>query len=422
MRRRLAANLLLIAIASSGPAWAENWPGWRGPRGDGSVSETDVATKWDGITGENIAWKTELPGWGHSSPIVWGNAVFVTACRPEDQSRLLLRIDAKTGQIVWQQSVLQAPLERRHKLNSFSSGTPATDGHLVYITFLEADFSSLSERTPGNLVVAAYDFDGKQIWQVKPGRFDSVHGFCTSPVLFEDKLIVNGDHDGEGYIVALQRDSGKQAWRIDRPNNTRSYVTPLIREMDGRMQMVLSGSKCVASYDPRTGKQLWYMDGPTEQFVASMVYNGTYLFLTAGFPEHHILALRTDGKGTIGDEQIVWRTTRNCSYVPSPIICGDNFLVVSDDGIASCYDANSGRQHWVARLGKNHSASPIVVNDLVLFIADDGMTRVVRPGEKYELVAENPLGEDCFASPAVSNGRLYLRGAKSLFCIAAGSK
>jgi outer membrane protein assembly factor BamB len=401
----------------------ENWPGWRGPRGDGSVAETNVPTKWNGATGENIQWKSALPGTGHSSPIVWGNAIFLTACRSEDQSRILMRVDAETGQLIWQQTVLTAPLEKRHKLNSFSSGTPATDGQHVYVTFLEPDFGSLSQVTPGNLVVAAYDFDGLQKWVAKPGRFSSTHGFCSSPVLFEDKLIVNGDHDGDGYIVALQRESGKQVWKTDRPNQTRSYVTPLIRDIDGRTQMVLSGSKCVSSYDPRTGKQLWYMDGPTEQFVASLVYNGTYFFLTAGFPEHHILALRTDGVGTVDDEHIVWRTTRNCSYVPSPVICGDYFLVVADNGIASCYEANSGKQQWVARLAAaNHSASLLTVNGLVLFIADDGMARIVRPGSQYELIAENPLGEDCYASPAVSNGRLYLRGVQNLYCIANSSK
>jgi outer membrane protein assembly factor BamB len=379
---------------------------------------------WNGPTGENILWKTSLPGGGHSSPIVWEDAVFVTACVPEDQSRILMRVDARTGRLVWKQVVLTAPLEKRHKLNSYSSGTPATDGRFVYVTFLEADFSSLSERTPGNLVVAAYDFEGRQKWLVKPGRFASVHGFCTSPALFEDKVIVNGDHDGDGYVVALDRDSGDQVWRIARPNNTRSYVTPLIRDMAGRTQMVLSGSKCVASYDPRTGEQWWYMDGPTEQFVASLVYNGKYLFLTAGFPERHILAIRPDGSGTLdADEFVVWRTTKNCAYVPSPVICGDYFVVVSDNGIASCYDANSGQQQWVARLDtKDHSSSLISANGVVLFIADDGVTRVVRPGPQYELIAENPLGEDCRASPAVSNGRLYLRGTESLFCIAAPSK
>lgn len=427
MRRSwlLIVGLLLGGFAGEGAARGENWPGWRGPRGDGTVVETGLPTRWDGTTGENIAWKTELPGVGHSSPVVWEDSLFVTSCRLDDNARLLLRVDAKTGKVLWERNVVTAPLEKRHKLNSHSSGTPATDGRLVYVSFLEADFSSRDKVTPGNLVVAAYDFAGEQKWLVKPGRFSSVHGFCTSPVLFEKLVIINGDHDGNGYLVALDRESGKEVWKVARPNNTRSYVTPLIREIDGRWQMVLSGSKCVASYDPRTGEQLWYMAGPTEQFVASLVYNGSYFFLTAGFPEHHILAIRPNGQGTVGDDQIVWRTTKNCSYVPSPVICGNYFLVVADNGIASCYEANSGQQQWVSRLDTmNHSASLLTYDGVVLFVADNGICRVVRPGAKYELVAENPLGEDCYASPAVSAGRLFLRGAKHLFCVAppAGAK
>ena len=415
--------IVLLGIVAVNSTKAENWTGWRGPRGDGSVSEPQLPTRWNGATGENIAWKCELPGVGHSSPVIWDDAVFVTSCRTDDGARLLLRVDAKTGAIVWQQVVLSAPLEKRHKLNSHSSGTPATDGKLVYVSFLEPDFSSLAKATPGNLVVAAYDFSGRQQWLVKPGRFSSVHGFCSSPVLFEKTVIVNGDHDGDGYLVALDQDTGKEVWKVSRPNHTRSYVTPLIRDIDGRLQLVMSGSKCVASYDPRTGKQLWYMDGPTEQFVASLVYNGQYLFLPAGFPEHHILAIRPNGQGTVGEEQIAWRTTKNCSYVPSPVICGDYFLVVSDNGIASCYHANRGEQQWVARLdAMNHSASLITFDGLVLFVADDGICRLVRPGPKFERVAENPLGEDFYSSPAISGGHLFLRGAKHLFCVGPTSK
>jgi outer membrane protein assembly factor BamB len=189
--------------------------------------------------------------------------------------------------------------------------------------------------------------------------------------------------------------------------------------MAGRTQLLL-GSKCVASYDPHTGSQLWYLAGPTEQFVASLVENGKLIFLTAGFPDRHILAIKPDGSGTLDDSAIVWRTTKNCSYVPSPIICGEYFLVVSDNGVASCYDSSNGTLHWSKRLDTmNHSASLITVGGLVYFLADNGVMRVVRPGPSFEVLAENPVGEDCFASPAISNGRLFVRGRTSLFCISA---
>jgi hypothetical protein len=409
--------LLLLSPASVLLAQTENWPGWRGPRGDGTSLEADVPAKWNGATGENIAWKTEIPGSGHSSPIVWEDRVLVVTCLENKSERTLLCLDRTTGKILWQKPVLSAPLEKKHSLNSFASGTPATDGKRIYVSFLAPDFASESERTPGDMVVAAYDFDASEQWLVKPGRFASTHGFCSSPVLFEDKLIVNGDHDGDSYIVALAKETGREIWRTARENKTRSYVTPIIREIDGRTQMLLSGSKCVTSYDPRTGEQHWQMDGPTEQFVASLVYDGSLVYLTAGFPERHILAIKPSGRGRVGDEQIAWRTTKNCSYVPSPVLCGEHLVVAADNGIASCYHAQSGELLWTERLGKHYSASLVTAGGLVYLLADDGEMKIVRPGPKLDVVAENLLGEYCYASPAISQGQLLVRGEKHLFCI-----
>ncbi|MEQ8788015.1 MAG: PQQ-like beta-propeller repeat protein [Pirellulaceae bacterium] len=419
-RCSVALLCLAFTMALSTFARAENWPGWRGPRGDGSSLEKAVPRTWNGKTGENVTWKTQIPGVGHSSPIVWGDRVLVASCLEENDDRVLLCLDRHDGRVLWQKTVLDAPLEKRHKLNSRASGTPVTDGRLVYISFLAPDFASDNKRTPGDMVVSAYDFDGNEKWTVRPGRFASTHGFCSSPVLFEDMVIVNGDHDGDSYIVALDRETGETKWKVDRQHKTRSYVTPIIRDIDGRTQMVLSGSKSVVSYDPRDGSKHWEIDGPTEQFVASMVYNGKYLFLTAGFPERHILAIKPDGKGNVTDTHIVWRTRKNCSYVPSPIVVGDDyFLVAADDGIASCYDADSGERLWVERMAPHYSASLVTAGGLVYFLADDGVTKIVRPGAEYELVAENELGEYCFASPAISDGQLFIRGEEHLYCIGA---
>lgn len=412
---RLISGLLLATLARM--AAAEDWPGWRGPRGDGTSQESQVPLRWNGTSGDHVRWKTRLPGTGHSSPIVWQQSIFLTACDENSGARLLLKVDTATGAIQWQTEVLKAPLEKRHPLNNFASGTPLTDGQRVYVTFLEPDFSSETEATPGNLVVAAYDFAGHQLWTVKPGRFSSVHGFCSSPVLFENLVIVNGDHDGDGYLVALDRESGATVWKQPRPHNTRSYVTPIIRQIGDRTQMVLSGSKCVTSYNPKDGSLHWIIEGPTEQFVASLVYNGSLLFLTAGFPERHILAIRPDGRGDVTDTHIVWRTTKACSYVPSPAVVDKYFLVAADNGIASCYEADSGRLLWLERLGKQYSASLLVANGLVYFLDDDGIAKVVRPGKQLEVVAENPLGEPCRASPAISGGQIYLRGIEHLFSI-----
>src|SRR4051812_21716294 len=399
------------ALLAGATSHAENWPMWRGPRLDGTSLESDVPTKWSAT--ENVAWRTELPGGGHASPIVWGDKVFTIAADPETEERLLLCLDKKDGRIVWRQAVLKSPMERKHRENSHASSTPATDGQRVFCTFLDG----------ADVVIAAYDFAGQQLWVKRPGTFHSVHGFSSTPVLFEGKVIVNCDQDGDGFIVALAAQDGREVWRIDRPNKTRSYCTPLIRDVAGRTEMVLSGSKCTASYDPRNGKLRWIIDGPTEQFVASLVYNkrANLFFLTAGFPEHHILAIRPGGEGNVTNSAIAWRTKEGAAYVPSPIVEGDYFLVISDLGFAHCFETKTGNLLWKERMGHHH-ASLVSAAGLVYFLADDGVCRVVRPGPTFDLVATNQLGEGTYASPAISQGELFLRSDKALYCVSQPKK
>jgi len=398
-------SIIVLIVTLSCPALGENWPLWRGPRGDGTSLEKNVPTQWS--SAQNVVWKTPIPGKGHASPIVWNDRVFVVTADKERKQRLLLCLDKSDGRILWQHVVLEASLERVNSLNSYASSTPATDGARVYVSFLDVD----------QMFIAAYDFDGKRIWTVHPGAFASMHGYCSSPVLWKDKVIINGDHDGSGYLVALDRATGQTLWKTPRPNQTRSYCTPLIGPMGGRNQAVLSGSKCVAGYDPDTGKQLWIIDGPTEQFVASLVYNGELLFMTCGFPQFFMQAIRPDGTGNITKTHVVWQKDKDCSYVPSPIAVGPYFLVVSDTGIATCLDAASGRSVWRERLGPHYSASCVTANGLAYFLSDKGVMTIVRPGPNLEIVARNTLDEETFASPAISDGRLFLRGVTHLYCI-----
>jgi outer membrane protein assembly factor BamB len=393
-----------------GSASAEDWPGWRGPRGDGTSIEKKVPTKWDGANGEGVLWKAEIPGDGHSSPIVFGRRVFISTALTDTQERVLLCLDRDSGKELWRRTVVTSALERKHRENSYASSTPATDGERVFITFLDGL----------DAVVAAYDLDGKQLWLVRPGRFTSVHGFSSSPVVFEDKVIINGDHDGDAWIAALARKDGATLWKIDRENKKRSYCTPLIRELAGRTQMILSGSKSVASYDPRNGQRHWIIDGPTEQFVASIVYNPKHdmLFMTGGYPDHHILGIRPDGQGNVTQTHIAWRTNKGVSYVPSPISEGDYFVVVNDSGIASCFHAKTGELYWNERVGPHAHSSIVSANGLVYCTTDDGTTTVIKPGPTFDVISRNTLGEACFSSPAISDGRVFLRGAKHLFCFA----
>ncbi len=272
------------------------------------------------------------------------------------------------------------------------------------------------------MVVAAYDFDGNRRWLVRPGAFYSTHGFCSPPLLFEDLVIVNGDHDGDSYLVAMKRTTGETVWKTLRKHRTRSYCVPIIREIDGRTQMVLSGDRCVASYDPHNGKQHWVIEGPTEQYVASLVYNGKLFFMTAGFPTYHLLAIRPDGQGDVTKTHVAWQTSKDAAYVPSPILAGEGkyLLVVADSGIATCFEARTGERHWRERVGPHFFASPVEAEGRVFLLSSRGVTTIIRAGAEFSVVSKNELGEECCASPAVSHGRIYIRGETHLYCIGNG--
>ena len=426
MTKLLQITLIIFLgwVCVSPSARGENWPGWRGPRGDGTSLENKVPLNWDAPKGENLVWKVPLSGTGHAQPVVWKDRIFLVACNTQSQERTLQCLDCRSGKTLWERTVFRGPLETKHELNSFASSTPATDGKLVYVSFLEVDGRTVPAPnvgtprpiTPGKMVVAAYDLEGNQKWLVRPGDFVSAHGYCASPVIFENQVIVNGDHDGDSYVVALDKQTGKTVWKQDREHKIRSYVTPLIREIDGRTQMVFSGSKHIISLNPRDGSRHWVIDGPTEQFVASMVYDGKLLFMAAGFPTYHVMAIRPDGKGNVTDSHVAWHETNAQCYVPSPVVV-NGFLIVADDrGTANCFAAGTGERLWQERLGNHFSTSLVTAGGLVYLIADNGLTKVLRPGPKLDVVAENPLGEYCYASPAIADGRIYIRGEKHLFC------
>ena len=293
---------------ATGVAAAEDWPGWRGPRADGTVTDKGFAHTWS--SKDNVKWKLELPGTGHSSPVVSKGKVFVAGCVEADKSRVLYCVDRTTGKIVWEKASVVSDLERKHGENSWASSTPAADGERVYITFLDK----------AKLRVFCYDYVGNLVWEKTPGEFHSVHGFSSPPMLYKDLVIVNADQDApagqKAYIVAFDKKTGEEKWRIDRPNKLRSYCPPVVVEAGGKRQLVLTGCKCVASYDPDTGKQLWIIDGPTEQFVSSMVLHDGVLLLTAGFPVYWVMAIDPSGSGNVTKTHILWSKKNEGGYVP----------------------------------------------------------------------------------------------------------
>jgi len=345
--------------------------------------------------------------------------VFLTTClvgdgeKADPKKRQLLCLDRATGKTRWTADVLAAKLEPKHKLNSYASGTPVADGERVYVTFHDQP----------NLRVYCYDFQGKKVWDTSPGEFHSVHGFSSSPLLYKDLLIVNGDQDpkksGKAYLVALDKLTGQEKWRIDRPNRLRSYCPPVLVQVAGKPQVILTGSKCVASYDPATGKQLWLVNGPTEQFVSSVVSHDGIVFLTAGFPERWVMALDPTGTGDVTKTHILWSKKNEGGYVPSPVAANGLAFWVTDEGIGGCRDLKTGDQKWKQRLGGHHSGSGVTAAGHVYFTDDDGVTFVLNAGPEFDLVSKNPLGEKCFSSPAFSDGDIFLRGDRHLFKIRA---
>ena len=398
---------MFLAVVATSLA-AADWPMWRGPHGDGSSDETGVPLRWSPT--ENVAWTTPIPGKGHSSPIVFGERVFVTTCRTEERQHVLLCLDRKSGKILWERALPSALQEGIHRLNSHASSTPATDGRFVWVSFLDYP----------NMTIACYDFsDGKEVWKTVPGKLLSKHGYCSSVLPYRDMIILNADQDAEACLVALDQATGKERWRADRPNRTRSYCVPIIIEVQGRRQLVLSGSLSVAAYDPDTGRPLWLVDGPTEQFVSSPIYREGVVFLTYGFPKRGICAIDPTGTGNVTKTHVVYNfeRSRQGGYVPSPVAHGKLAFVVNDEGIGTCTDPRTGAEVWLERLGRHHSASPVVAAGHVYFFDDQGKCWVVKAQDKYELVGVNELGEEVRGSPAIAGGQIFIRGVNRLYCL-----
>ena len=308
--------ITLLIVNSTSEIQAQNWPNFRGPNGDGTSIETNLPTRWDSET--NVVWKSPVPGIGHSSPIIWEDKLFTMSALSETQEKILLCYDSRNGNLLWQKTVLKTTFEGKHVNNSYASGTPATDGILIYVSFLDGN----------DVVVAAYDFTGKQIWLQRPGTFYSPHGYSCSPALFEDKVIINGNSQGDPFYAALSKTDGKIIWRISLENPSHSFSTPIFREMAGKMQMILLGNKEVASYNPDNGSKYWFVNGPSEDFCSSPVYNEKtgLVLISSAWPKRVLLAIRPDGSGDISESHVVWQSITGAYYVPSPVCTMSIFL------------------------------------------------------------------------------------------------
>jgi outer membrane protein assembly factor BamB len=385
---------------------AQNWPCWRGPNGDGTSIETNLPVKWDSVT--NVLWKCRVPGVGYASPIIWKDKLFTASALSETQEKILLCYSCKNGELLWQKTVIKSKFENRHDNNSFASGTPSTDGNQVYVSFLDGQ----------DVVVAAYDFSGKQIWIQRPGTFYSPHGYSCSPVLFEDKVIINGDSQGDSFVAALSKTDGHIIWKVKHDRPAHSFSTPIFRKMDGKMQMIFCGNKEIASYNPVDGSKYWFVSGPSEDFCSSPVYNekSGLVLVSSAWPVRILVAVKPNGKGDVTKSHVAWQTKKGAYYVPSPV-CTDNYLFTTmTSGQVHCIDINNGNVLWTENMGAQYS-SPVLANGLVYMPNDEGVITVIKPGPVFSSVSKNSIGEKMYASPAISDGKIYIRGFQHLFCI-----
>ena len=410
-RESLSFILLLLIINTISVTQAQNWPCWRGPNGDGTSIETNLPARWDSIT--NVVWKIPVPGKGYSSPIIWNDKLFITTALEETQEKALLCYDCKSGKLKWQKTVLNTPFENKHDNNSHASGTPATDGVRIYVSFLDGQ----------DVVVAAYDFSGKQVWLQRPGTFSSPHGYSCSPVLFEDKVIINGDSQGDSFIAALSKTDGHIVWKVAHDKPSHSFSTPIFRKMAGKTQMIFCGNQEIASYNPADGSKYWFVSGPSEDFCSSPVYNDKtgLVLVSSAWPQRILVAIRPDGQGDVSTSHVAWQSSEGAFYVPSPV-CYENLLFTTmTTGILHCLDAATGNILWAENMGPQYS-SAVIADGFIYSPRDDGVITVIKPGPKFEYIAKNPIGEKMFASPAISNGKIYLRGYQHLFCISKNGK
>jgi len=401
---RVFVVLWLMLAAST--VEAQDWPQFRGPDGEGHSSERGLPLEWSET--RNVAWKTPVPGLGWSSPVVGGGRVWLTTA--VDQRGISLRLmafDIATGHEALNVEVFKIPSDRReiNPKNSWASPTPILDGDRVYVHF-------------GADGTAAVSTSGEIIWKNK-FEYQSQHGAGGSPVLYGDLLIFNCDGSDVAFVVALDKQTGKVKWKTNRGQPAdQAYTTPLIIHVGDRDQLISVGAFRARAYEPLTGKEIWrvrYDEGFSN--VPRPVFSHGLVFITTGFQQPELVAVRPTGTGDVTKTHIAWSLKRGAPLTPSPLAVGDELYVVNDGGIASCIDPESGAVIWQQRLGGTYSASPVFADGRIYFLAEQGATVVIAPGRDFRRLAINTLDGGLLASMAISSGSLYLRTDSHLYRI-----
>jgi outer membrane protein assembly factor BamB len=410
-----------LALAVAAPAYAQEWPQFRGPEGQGHSAEQSLPLDWSET--KNVVWKTRVPGLGWSSPVVSGGRVWLTSATPphpaesarwgprtgdRDISLRVMAYDVETGREAVNVEVFKVRSRRDiNPKNSWASPTPIVDGDRVYVHF-------------GAEGTAALTTAGQIVWK-KQFPYESQHGAGGSPVLHGDLLILSCDGSDAAFVVALEKQTGKVKWRRDRRYPAdQAYSTPLIIRVGDRDQLISVGAFRAAAYEPATGREIWrvsYADGFSN--VPRPVHAHGLVFIATGFQQPSLIAVRPDGTGDVTKTHVAWTLKRGAPLTPSPLVVGDELYVVNDGGIATCLDARSGAILWQMRLGGTYSASPTFAAGRIYLPAEEGTTTVIVPGRQFGRLASNTLDGALLASPAVSKGSIFIRSDSNLYRISA---
>ncbi|MDZ4848369.1 MAG: PQQ-binding-like beta-propeller repeat protein [Pirellulaceae bacterium] len=388
-----------------------DWPWWRGPFRDGRTSASSVPSEFSET--KNVRWRADVPGRGHSSPIVVGNLVILTTADESAQIQSVVSFDRASGKQAWKTDVSQGGFPKNnHPKNTAASPTLACDGKSIFATFFHHN----------KILLNVLGLDGKilsekDLMAFKPTKFE--YGYAPSPVLYRNSVIVVGEYDGESFIQALDRVSGDLLWKTKRPNNI-TFSSPVVAHVAGKDQLLISGSNLVSAYAPDTGNLLWQVDGTTDATCGTMVWEGDTVFASGGYPKAETIAVSADGS-----KKILWKNNQKC-YEQSMLVHQGYVYALTDKGILFCWRGTDGKEMWQKRLKGPVSASPVLVGDLIYWANELGTHYVFRASPvRFEMVAQNELGSESFASPAVVGKELFLRVANQtgnqrqevLYCI-----
>jgi outer membrane protein assembly factor BamB len=382
----------------------DNWPRFRGPEGNGVSTSTGLPTDWSPTN--NIRWKSAVPGEGFSSPIVWGQSVFVTAALERGSRRVVHCVDRSTGLIRWSSEIKCSIPEKTSAMTGHAAATPVTDGKRVVASF-------------GNAGLVCFDMEGKRLWQRSLGDFDTELGLASSPILYRDTVILVCDHDGtrftsfDSFLIALEVGSGETRWKTERRGLERSWSTPILAPLPDRRELIVSAQDEVRGYDPETGKLLWQSAGMTGWVAPSPVFGLGMIFAVSG-KNGPVRAISPGSKGNVKPE---WEVPTGGPYVCTPILKGEYLYVHDEKGILTCYEAKSGQRIYRERLEGKFTASAVAGDGKLFLPNEEGTTYVIRAGKKFEILAKNALEEYTLATPAIGGTDLFLRTEKHLFCI-----